>query len=264
MLAEPLSPQPASSDAPAPAPIADIERRAQEQARFVRQTPSEISIVLRMLMQRGDMLTAASANGQIVTQLLEVDVRERRIVFDWGGVEEDNRKLLEASQVHFKAAPEGVRTEFSTTGAQAVQHDGRQAFEAPFPEKLYYFQRREYFRVPTPMLDPYVAQGAYADGVIFRCEMQDVSLGGLALRTDSTRLGETQIGTAFDDVMLNLGQFGTLGVDLELVSPRTIPMPNGTVRYVVGFRFTRLSGAAESVLQRLITKIEAKRRALSA
>jgi hypothetical protein len=48
------------------------------------------------------------------------------------------------------------------------------------------------------------------------------------------------------------------------VSPRTVTTPRGDVRYVVGFRFVRLSGAAESVLQRLITRMEAKRRSLSA
>ncbi|WP_277189011.1 flagellar brake protein [Caballeronia sp. BR00000012568055] len=264
MLAEPMSPQPVPSNAPAAAQVADIERRAEDQARFLRLTPSEISIVLRMLVQRGDMLTAASATGQIVTQLLEVDAREKRIVFDWGGVEEDNRKLLAASQLSFKAAPEGVRTEFVTDGPQAVDFEGRQAFEVPFPEKLYYFQRREYFRVPAPILDPYTAKGTFADGAAFRCEVQDVSLGGLALRTDAARLAEMEIGTAFSDVTLDLGAGGTLSVDLELVSPRTITTPSGTVRYVVGFRFTRLSGAAESVLQRLITRIEAKRRSLSA
>jgi flagellar brake protein len=260
MLAEPMSPQPASSTAP----VSDIERRAEDQARFLRLTPSEISIVLRMLVQRGDMLTVASATGQIVTQLLEVDAREKRIVFDWGGVEEDNRKLLAASQLNFKAAPDGVRTEFNTDGPQAVEFEGRQAFEVPFPDKLYYFQRREYFRVPAPMLDPYIAKGKFPDGAVFRCEVQDVSLGGIALRTDAARLADIEIGTVFSDVTLDLGAGGTLSVDLELVSPRTITTVNDTVRYVVGFRFTRLSGAGESVLQRLITRIEAKRRSLSA
>jgi flagellar brake protein len=255
----------APSNPPAATQVTNIESRAEDQARFLRQTPSEISIVLRMLVQRGDMLTAAGHDGQIVTQLLDIDTREKRIVFDWGGVEEDNRKLLASTQLHFKALPDGVRTEFSTDGPQAVNYEGRQAFEVPFPEKLYYFQRREFFRVPTPMLDPYVVTGRFPDGSSFRCEMQDVSLGGLAVRTDSARLAEMEIGTAFNDVQLDLGAAGgTFSVDLELVSPRSTTNANGAVRYVIGFRFTRLPGAAESVLQKLITRIEAKRRAMSA
>jgi flagellar brake protein len=244
--------------------VTTIESRAEDQARFLRQTPSEISIVLRMLVQRGDMLTAASSDGQIVTQLLDIDVREKRIVFDWGGVEEDNRKLLESSHLTFKAAPDGVRTEFNTDGPQAVDFEGRQAFEVSFPEKLYYFQRREFFRVPAPMLDPYMAKGAFPNGSTFRCELHDVSLGGVALRTDSARFSEMEIGTAFRHVTVDLGAGGAFSVDLELVSPRAVSTPNGTLRYVVGFRFIELSGAAESMLQRVITRIEAKRRSLSA
>ncbi len=184
-------------------------------------------------------------------------------MFDWGGVEEANRLLLEEKQLQFKGAPEGVRVEFTTNGAQATSFEGRQAFEVPFPDKLYYFQRREFFRVPTPMMDPYTAKGVYADSQTFRCEIQDVSLGGIALRIESVCLGETEKGTLFNDVALFLGSFGTLNVALELISPRSFTTPNGMLRHVVGFRFIELSGQAEGVLQRLITKIEAKRRNLA-
>lgn len=242
----------------------DIEKFAEDHERFARHTPSEISICLRNLVQRRDMLTVTSAQGQIVTQLLEVDVREARIVFDWGGDASDNRALLDARQLYFKGAPDGVRVEFTTPAAHAVTHEGRPAFEVPFPEKLYQFQRREYFRVPAPILDPFYAKGAFADGESFRCEVHDLSLGGIALRTELPRLAETEIGTVFSDVVLHLGPGAAFPVDLELVSPRTVTTPRGDVRHVVGFRFVRLSGAAETVLQRLITRMEAKRRSLSA
>ncbi|EKS70448.1 MULTISPECIES: flagellar brake protein [Caballeronia] len=252
MLAEPL-PQ-----------TTDIEKFAEDHERFARHTPSEISIVLRTLVQRGDMLTVTSGRGQIVTQLLKTDAREACIVFDWGGVEADNRVLLEARQLYFKGAPDGVRVEFTTLAARAVTYEGRQAFEVPFPEKLYQFQRREYFRVPTPVLEPFYAKGAFADGEAFRHEVHDLSLGGIALRMDTPRLAETERGTLFRDVVLHLGPGAALPVDLELVSPRSVTTPRGDVRYVVGFRFVRLSAAAENVLQRLITRMEAKRRSLSA
>ncbi|SAL56753.1 YcgR family protein [Caballeronia peredens] len=252
MLAEPL---PHTSD---------IEKFAEDHERFARHTPSEISVCLRSLALRRDMLTVTSGRDQIVTQLLEVDAREARIVFDWGGVESDNRALLAARQLYFKAAPEGVRVEFTTDAARAVTYEGRQAFEVDFPVKLYQFQRREYFRVPAPILDPYYAKGAYADGEAFRYEVHDLSLGGIALRMDTPRLAETEVGTVFGDVMLQLGPGAAFSVDLELVSPRSVTTPRGDVRYVVGFRFVRLSGAAENVLQRLITRMEARRRSLSA
>jgi flagellar brake protein len=264
MLAESLSPTATEYAEKAPTQMSDFERIAEEYERFARQTPSEISIVLRTIAQRRDLLTVASKYGQIVTQLMEVDAREGRIVFDWGGVEEDNRRLLQASQLSFKGSPDGVRVEFTTGAAHEVMYEGRPAFEVAFPEKLYHFQRREFFRVPTPILDAFTASGVFADGTTFRCELQDMSMGGISLRTDSARMGEAGIGTAFTDVSLTLGAAGTYSVDLELVSPRMTTNANGVVRYVIGFRFTRLPGPAESMLQKLITKIEAKRRSMSA
>jgi flagellar brake protein len=170
---------------------------------------------------------------------------------------------LQEKQLQFKGAPDGVRVEFTTEPAQAAEFEGRQAFVVTFPEKLYYFQRREYFRVPTPMLNPYTANGVFGEGESFRCEIQDVSLGGIALRTESENFAALDTHTVLGNVELDLGPFGSLDVDLELISPRSFTTPTGMVRYVIGFRFVELTSQAEGVLQRLITKIEAKRRSLA-
>jgi flagellar brake protein len=52
-------------------------------------------------------------------------------------------------------------------------------------------------------------------------------------------------------------------VDLALVVLRFIDLPNGDRRYHLGFRFETLPGAAENTLQRYITQLEMKRRALA-
>ena len=57
------------------------------------------------------------------------------------------------------------------------------AFVAEFPEVLFYVQRREYFRVDAPVLNPYVCKGQLADGSAFRFEVHDLSLGGVGIRT---------------------------------------------------------------------------------
>jgi flagellar brake protein len=55
-----------------------------------------------------------------------------------------------------------------------------------------------------------------------------------------------------------------LRLDLELRSPRQSTTAKGAHLFIAGFRFVELSGAAERTLQRLITQLEAKRRALTA
>lgn len=229
---------------------------------FGRRNPLEIGVQLRNLVNRGDFLTAQYAGGQLVTRLLDVDVRGRTFTFDWGALSEQNKGLLDAPRCQFHAAPEGVRVEFATGAPRETRFEGLPAFEADFPEVLFYVQRREYFRVNAPILDPYICTGRFPEGDTFRFEVHDLSLGGVGMRTASERVAELPMGTRLMDCELALGALGRLALDLQLVSHRSIALPNGTQRYQLGFRFLTLPGNAENTLQRLITQLEMKRRSL--
>ena len=229
---------------------------------FGRRNPLEIGVQLRNLVNRGDFLTVQYQGGQLVTKILDVDVRARTFTFDWGALAEQNKSLLAAPRGRFHASPDGVRVEFSTPTPRETQYEGRPAFVAEFPEVLFYVQRREYFRVDAPVLNPYVCKGQLADGSAFRFEVHDLSLGGVGIRTSDERVAELPMGATFTECQLVLGALGTLNLDLELVSHRSITQPNGVTRYQLGFRFVTLPGNAENTLQRLITQLEMKRRSL--
>jgi c-di-GMP-binding flagellar brake protein YcgR len=229
---------------------------------FGRRNPLEIGVQLRNLVNRGDFLTVEYAGGQLVTRLLDVDVRGRTFTFDWGGVSNQNTGLLAASRCKFHAAPDGVRVEFGVATPRKTTFEGLPAFEADFPEVLFYVQRREYFRVDAPILDPYMCTGRLPDGDTFRFEVHDLSLGGVGMRTADERAANLPMGMRIEDCELVLGSLGRLSLDLQLVSHRSTSLPNGTQRYQLGFRFLTLPGSAENTLQRLITQLEMKRRSL--
>ncbi|ACC72127.1 flagellar brake protein [Paraburkholderia phymatum] len=238
------------------------DNRETEGVDFGRRNPLEIGVQLRNLLNRGDFLTVQYKGGQLVTKILEVDVRERTFTFDWGALAEQNRGLLSSPEGHFHATPDGVRVHFVTHTPRETTFEGRPSFEADFPEVLYYVQRREYFRVDAPLLDPYICRGRLPDGEGFRFEVQDLSLGGIAMRTSDERVTSLEHGVQLLDTEVTLGALGTLQLDLELMSNRIIELPNGTQRYTLGFRFLSLPGNAENTLQRLITQLEMKRRSL--
>ncbi|MFT4063135.1 flagellar brake protein [Paraburkholderia sp.] len=247
------------TDTHGPSHVADHESVPD----FGRRNPLEIGVQLRNLVNRGDFLTVEYAGGQLVTRLLDVDVRERTFTFDWGALSEQNQGLLAAPRCQFHASPDGVRVDFSTAMPRETRFEGLPAFEADFPDVLFYVQRREYFRVATPILDPYVCTGRLPAGDTFRFEVHDLSLGGLGLHTTDERVAELPMGARLMDCQFALGSFGRLSLDLQLVSHRAIALPNGTQRYQLGFRFLALPGSAENTLQRVITQLEMKRRQLA-
>jgi c-di-GMP-binding flagellar brake protein YcgR len=234
-----------------------------DEAAFGRRNPLEVGVQLRNLITRGDFLTVQYRGGQLVTRIIEVDTRERTFVFDWGAVPEQNEAALKADQCHFQASPDGVRVDFTTRTPRRIDYEGRPAFVADFPEVLYYVQRREYFRVDTPVLDPCVCRGTLPDGSRFSFEVHDVSLGGVGLRTNDARAETIAMDERIPDVELDLRTYGLLRVDLALVVTRFIDLPNGERRYHLGFRFESLPGSTENSLQRYITQLEMKRRSLA-
>lgn len=246
------------TDAPGPSHDPSDESTSE----FGRRNPLEIGARLRNLANGSDFLTVQYAGGQLVTQLLDVDVHARTFIFDWGASAEQNQGLLAAPRCHFSAQPDGVRVEFATATPRETRYEGLPAFEVDFPELLFYLQRREYFRVDTPVLDAYTCTGRWPKGDAFRFDVHDLSLGGVGMRTSDARVADLPMGTLLKNCELSLGALGRFSLDLELMSCRPTALPNGTRRHQLGFRFLALPGNVEGRLQRLITQLEMKRNAL--
>ena len=113
--------------------------------------------------------------------------------------------------------------------------------------------------VDTPLSDPFIASGRDQGGDTFRLEVQDMSLGGVALRTSDVRFAELPKGSVWKNVTLQLGGFGSVTTDLEIVAPREALTPTGERRTVLGCRFVELRDNAERTLQRAITQLEMRR-----
>lgn len=229
-----------------------------------RRNPLEVGVQLRNLLNRGDSLTLHYRGGQLVTRVLDVDVPGRTFVFDWGALPAQNHDVLDAPDCLFVAAPHGVRVEFRTGAPRRTEFDGRPAFESSFPDVLYYMQRREYFRVDTPVFEPCLCSGELPRGAgPFEFEVHDLSLGGVGLRTTDERAAVIEVGASIPRAALDLRAHGKLVVDIGLVAVRIIDQPDGVRHYHLGFRFVSLPGTTENTLQRYITQIEMKRRALA-
>ncbi|CAL8481593.1 flagellar brake protein [Caballeronia sp. S22] len=228
--------------------------------RYAQRLTPQIALCLRSIMARGDFLTVEFDGTQFITQLLDVNSRGAHFIFDLGSTQRGNRELVLAGELTFRSQPSGIRTRFVTGRAVAMTFEGRPAFEAPFPELLHYVQRREYYRVDTPMFDAFIASGANDAGVAFQFELQDLSLGGVALRARDADFGSLTPGTIWNDVRLQVGGLGAVMVDLEIVAPRQVVTPTGERRAVLGCRFLDLKGYAGRVLQRAITQLEMHRK----
>ena len=222
----------------------------------------EIVFYLRQLINDGERINVMFDEGReaLLTVLLDVDEENGVFIFDWGGSESGNQRLLRNDRAVFIATPHGVRNQFSTGGFRETTYKKRPAFAARIPEKYVRLQRREFFRMMLPMTQrrPCTFKTSDAEKV-WEMSVVDIGLGGVGLEVAAATL-PFEVGHILERVSIDLGKFGKLAVDLEIRYAGSVAR-GAKQSSRLGCHFVRLNHAQETELQRFITHVQREERA---
>lgn len=223
--------------------------------------PKAIGSVLCQLMARKDFLTVQCSDRpyRIVTRILEVDHNAGLFIYDCSAERAANQCLLESQENYFSATQEGVRIQFVGGRPERHEFEGAPAFRSALPQSLYRMQRREFFRVDTPLADPYRCTAKLPDKRQVVFAISDLSLNGVGLRAKDPVLEQLALGTLLSKAVLDFRKGGVLEVDLKITYQRTTRAQNVPI-YHFGCHFENFPRSKESDLQRLITNLEFGRR----
>ncbi len=106
---------------------------------------------LSALSKNKCMLTVSlGGKDTILTALINVDIKTNSIVFDTSSSEHLNSKLLTLRLVKFSTVFNGIQVSFTGRSVKKGKISGYDAFVMPFPEALYWLDRRASFRVTAP------------------------------------------------------------------------------------------------------------------
>lgn len=243
-----------SETLPASDPFASLED-------FRITNPREVGSVLRQLMNRKDFLTVECSGRphRIVTRILEVDLNVGIFIYDCSADQTYNQFLLDSEQSFFSATQNGVRIQFVNGRAQQHEFEGGFAFRSQIPESLYRMQRREFFRVETPLMEPYLCTVQLPDKRQIVLDIYDLSLNGVGLRSKDTTLDGLSIGTSLTNAVLDCSKLGTMETDLKIAYLHNIRGHSDSILHF-GCRFVNFAKSKESVLQRMINFLELARR----
>lgn len=228
---------------------------------FVITFRREIVFYLRQLINEGERVTVMFDEGKesLLTVLLDVNEEEGVLIFDWGGSEATNRRLLNTTRIFFVANPQGVRNQFITTRVTETTYKKRPAFATPLPDKFVRMQRREFFRLMLPMTQRRPCSfKAGENNKEWEMLVVDIGLGGVGLESPLATL-PFEVGQTLPKVRIDLGSFGKLEVDLEIRYAGSIS--RGTKESSrLGCNFVKLNNAQETSLQRFITHVQREER----
>ncbi|UTH76322.1 flagellar brake protein [Chromobacterium sp. IIBBL 290-4] len=233
-------------------------------AKFTLTSVAEIAQHLAAIAKNGHMVTVFANKGKnfILTRLLDVDYQTGLFTFDWGADEETNSQVLQSERNVFVCSPEGVKTQFVTGQVSRVMKDGRPAFLGKLPEQVIKLQRREFFRIQTPLGAPIFCHIADYGQRAIDLALFDISLGGMSLWLPGVATQGFDIGQQYLKCTLELKPFGVLNLGLEVRHRLTARMRNGNEAMRIGCSYLHLSPQMETLIQRYVGYLERERRAL--
>lgn len=276
MASPPPPPDELQANADAAAPLDSTSEAAegmQEEARkevlhldeyseYLLHSPREILAVLRQVAEQGDLVTLYFNSGKdfLLTTLLAVS--DQGILLDRGSSEEMNRRALSADKIFCITRHAKVKLQFILTGVRLDEHEGRSVFAATLPATLLRLQRREYFRLNTPINRPLICHIPLADAdgniAIHQHNVFDISLGGVALQAGSITFEAEQ---EFPECTLALPEIGVITTTLKVLNLYEVTLRNGQRSQRAGCQFIGLPPASQNLIQRYIVRIERERKA---
>jgi len=215
----------------------------------------EILGALRALAaeQRLIQLRAPSGQASILTTLLHIDSKKGTLFFDGTSEAGLLKQILAADILHFSASENGIHISFSSGPAVACSFDDHPALRLPVPSELVRVQRRDTFRVATPVNNPVLCKIPVESGTA-TLPLKDLSVTGLGA-SDPDRAVTSSIGDILAGCTLHLPELEPVQVTLRLVHIREFEHADKQQRSL-GFAFESLRGAALARIQRFVSTLE--------
>lgn len=236
---------------------------AEIEDRFFVEGRMAILGLLHELIHRREQLNVrfgAQRDDTLMTMLL--DARPDGLIFDVGSIEQSNQRILLARNCIFVGAPDGVRVQFSAGPAQRVSWGGQDAFQVPLPTRAIRLQRRETFRVVTPIVRPLLAYLLGDSGsILVQAPVHDIAVGGVGLSVDTDFPLET--GAALPTVVVDLPELGRVQAAATVRHVTELSRARGDVKRRAGLRFDGLPRAFDIAIQRYVVQVEHDRHRLA-
>ncbi|MFP5390418.1 MAG: flagellar brake protein [Gammaproteobacteria bacterium] len=225
----------------------------------------EIISLLRSLCDKKQlvrMLAHGHADAS-VTSILDVDADKGTVVLDCSVDPVQNQRVLGARQISFETSLDKIRILFAADALASVNFEGGPAFQMAVPESLIRLQRREYYRMPTPVSNPVRALIMVPEdlgGGVHAFPLADISCGGIAILDNKLVLGNT-IGSKLSGVKIELPEIGPVVTNLQVRNSMDLTLLNNKTNRRLGCEFVDISRGNLANVQKYITRLERERNA---
>jgi flagellar brake protein len=199
-----------------------------------------------------------------VTSILDVDPDNGTFLLDRSIERDQNRRIVNATnKIACETSLDKIRILFKVENVREIDYDKSTALEADIPESLVRLQRREFYRMATPVTNPVrivVPLPEELGGGSATFPLADISCGGIAFLDNKQVLGDAA-GRTLEGCSLDLPDVGMVTTNLEIRNMQDVTLLNNKTARRFGCMFVGISRGNLGNVQRYITKLERERNA---
>ena len=232
-------------------------------AEFRIDGPREITAMLRQLCDGSVQVNLNASDGSVVCATVwALDAERGSLGFSVDPNDPAVNGLLESQEVVVVAYLESVKLQFDVQDLVLVHSARGSVLNCAFPQELFRFQRRNAYRVRTPLRNSAVARVRHTDIAEMQLTLRvvDLSIGGCALFLPDD-VPPMTVGGVMNRVELDIDADTRLHVDLRLQHTTLLGAAARGVR--LGCEFVRPDSGALRALQRYIDQAQKRSRLLS-
>lgn len=226
---------------------------------FSIQNSRQIISHLSLLVKNKCLLSArfGANNESYITTLLGINEKDNTVILDYGSKEDLNQRILNANKVAFDTDYQGIKVSFTGAELKKITHQGESAFSMAIPKSLYWMQRREYYRVKSPLSKPNYCQLILDDRKPVNLKLYDISLTGFAMLNVSKEVSDLLVpGKTFEQCKLILSEAGEGMISFEICAKYIINPDKVQKIQKIGCKFIKLSRSVEETIQRYMQQIQ--------
>jgi c-di-GMP-binding flagellar brake protein YcgR len=246
----------------------ELATHTHDEEQFIVHNQKEIIQILNDLAKHHEMLKVMFNHDTCLTNVISVDANNHAVYLDIGLDDAFNSRLLASHHVVF-SKDEGVRIKWTSVHISlATLKDGK-AIKIALPQKLMRLQRREFFRLTTPIVNPVPClipicdeENPDADRAI-ELMLADVSLGGIGAIAANPLHELLVIGKCFDKCKINFPEVGEASLTLQVRSVKQITTKDGVLKHRIGLQFIAPSRGNEGLINRYTYNLERQAMALA-
>ena len=229
---------------------------------FLVASRLEITHILQAMMRDAALISVnADADNFFLTSLLAIDEHAGCMYLERGRDKAGFAAAHKNRTLSYSATLNKVQIRFTCGSIEATHYAGQEVYKVPLPGELLRIQRREYYRVPTPIVNPVkcrITAGEDTSDASVELNLSDIGCGGIAVQSPPA-LFTPVLGAYYSSVILLPGTAG-LRMAIQSRNAFMVTLRNGKITQRCGFAFLDPTENTLATIQRYIMTLERQRR----